>query len=99
MAIVKTPVHGYTGPVGDDYFVDGVCKVPDHKLVYYKRHGYIIEAEELSGQEGTEAEALGIPGAKAKKAELVAYATKLGINTDGLDVAGLREAIEAHTEH
>ncbi|STC65612.1 Uncharacterised protein [Corynebacterium diphtheriae] len=99
MAIVKTPVHGYTGSVGDDYFVDGVCQVPDNKLAYYRRYGYIIEVEELAKKQASEASVSGTPGAKAKKAELIAYAQTLGIDTEGLDVAGLREAIEVHTEH
>ncbi|ARU45321.1 hypothetical protein [Corynebacterium silvaticum] len=98
MAIVKTPVPGYTGSVGDDYFVDGVCQVSDNKLAYYRRHGYTIEVEELADQEASETSASGIPGAKAKKAELIAYAQTLGIDTEGLDVAGLREVIEAHVE-
>ncbi|WP_431638841.1 hypothetical protein ACP8NE_00945 [Corynebacterium ulcerans] len=98
MAIVKTPVPGYTGSVGDDYFVDGVCQVPDNKLAYYRRHGYTIEVEELADKQASEASVSGAPGAKAKKAELIAYAQTLGIDTEGLDVAGLREAIEAHVE-
>lgn len=107
MAIVKTPVPGYTGHVGDDLFVDGVCQVPDSKLAYYQRHGYIIEAEEQADQQAfattvvpevSETNVVEIPGAKAKKAELIAYAHTLGIDTDGLDVAALREAIEAHAK-
>lgn len=43
MATVRTKTPGYTGHIGKDLFVDGVCEVPDTELDYYIRQGYVIE--------------------------------------------------------
>lgn len=43
---VRCPNPDYTGAVGHDIFVNGVCQVvEDTDLEYYRRHGYTIDGE------------------------------------------------------
>ncbi len=86
--IVRTPVEGYNGKVGDDVFVDGLCESPSKRnLAYYRRHGYTIEGEPSAEESGeatagesdvSETESLARPEPKASKADWVAYAEHIG---------------------
>lgn len=41
--IVRTPQSDFTGAVGADRFVDGLCESPsESQRAYYERHGYTI---------------------------------------------------------
>ena len=81
MAIVKTPVEGYTGPIGADLFVGGVCTdVPDGRLDYYRRQGYIILDQEITTLPETPIQ---LPADSAPKAAWVTVAVQLGIDVKG----------------
>lgn len=81
MAIVKTPVEGYTGPIGADLFVGGVCTdVPDGRLDYYRRQGYIILDQEIITLPETPIQ---LPADGAPKADWVTVAVQLGIDVKG----------------
>lgn len=82
MAIVKTPVEGYTGPIGADLFVGGVCTdVPDDRLDYYQRQGYIIlDQEDPTAPPETPIQ---LPADGAPKADWVTAAVQLGIDVKG----------------
>lgn len=108
---VTAPVSGYTGRVGADTFVDGVAEVEKTNLAYYRQHGYIIAGEgdtkaeqvEVPSAErvANEAEVVGEnvrPASGATKAEWVAYAEKLGIETNGLNKADIIDLCAEHPE-
>lgn len=95
MAIVKTPVEGYTGPIGADLFVGGVCTdVPEDRLDYYRRQGYIILDQEIT----TLPEApIQLPADGAPKADWVTVAVQLGIDVKGKTKAEIIAAVTAAT--
>lgn len=95
MAIVKTPVEGYTGPVGADLFVGGVCTdVPDGRLDYYRRQGYIILDQEITTLPETPIQ---LPADSAPKADWVTVAVQLGIDVKGKTKAEIIAAVTAAT--
>lgn len=95
MAIVKTPVEGYTGPVGADLFVGGVCTdVPDGRLDYYRRQGYIILDQEITTLPETPVQ---LPADSAPKADWVTVAVQLGIDVKGKTKAEIIAAVTAAT--
>ena len=95
MAIVKTPVEGYTGPVGADLFVGGVCTdVPDDRLEYYRRQGYIILDQETTTLPET---SIQLPADGAPKADWVTVAVQLGIDVKGKTKAEIIAAVTAAT--
>lgn len=92
MALVKTPVAGFTGLIGADQFVNGQCEVEDSKLAYYERHGYIIVR--------TEKEPAGVmPDESAPRAEWEAYAKAVGVNPVRKNkhelIAAVKEAMQS----
>ncbi|MFC2517940.1 MAG: hypothetical protein ACFNXY_01635 [Corynebacterium matruchotii] len=95
MAIVKTPVEGYTGSIGADLFVGGVCTdVPDDRLEYYRRQGYIILDQETT----TPLEApIQLPADSAPKADWVTAAVQLGIDVKNKTKAEIIAAVTAAT--
>lgn len=95
MAIVKTPVEGYTGPIGADLFVGGVCTdVPDDRLDYYRRQGYtILDQENTTPQETP----IQLPADGAPKADWVTVAVQLGIDVKGKTKAEIIAAVTAAT--
>nr|DAK16004.1 MAG TPA: hypothetical protein [Bacteriophage sp.] len=94
MAIVKTPVEGYTGPIGTDLFVGGVCTdVPDDRLDYYQRQGYIIlDQENPTAPQET---LIQLPADGAPKADWVTAAVQLGIDVKGKTKAEIIAAVTA----
>lgn len=95
MAIVKTPVEGYTGPIGADLFVGGVCTdVPDGRLDYYRRQGYIILDQEITTLPETPIQ---LPADSAPKADWVTVAVQLGIDVKGKTKAEIIAAVTAAT--
>lgn len=95
MAIVKTPVEGYTGPIGADLFVGGVCTdVPDDRLDYYRRQGYIILDQEITTPQET---SIQLPADGAPKADWVTVAVQLGIDVKGKTKAEIIAAVTAAT--
>lgn len=113
MAKVKViaPVEGYAGRIGNDVFVDGVAEVEKEAVDYYLRHGYEVEGEDNETAEkqtvpsaervANEAEIHGEnvrPASGATKAEWVAYAEKLGIETNGLNKADIIDLCAEHPE-
>lgn len=95
MAIVKTPVEGYTGPIGTDLFVGGVCTdVPDDRLDYYRRQGYIILDQETATPQETPIQ---LPADGAPKADWVTVAVQLGIDVKGKTKAEIIAAVTAAT--
>nr|DAW00696.1 MAG TPA: hypothetical protein [Caudoviricetes sp.] len=95
MAIVKTPVEGYTGPVGADLFVGGVCTdVPDDRLDYYLRQGYVILDQEITTPQETPIQ---LPADGAPKADWVTVAVQLGIDVKGKTKAEIIAAVTAAT--
>ena len=95
MAIVKTPVEGYTGPIGADLFVGGVCTdVPDGRLEYYRRQGYIILDQEITTLPETPIQ---LPADSAPKADWVTVAVQLGIDVKGKTKAEIIAAVTAAT--
>lgn len=95
MAIVKTPVEGYTGPIGADLFVGGVCTdVPDDRLDYYLRQGYIILDQETTTPQETPIQ---LPADSAPKADWVTVAVQLGIDVKGKTKAEIIAAVTAAT--
>lgn len=95
MAIVKTPVEGYTGPIGADLFVGGVCTdVPDGRLDYYRRQGYIILDQEITTLPETPIQ---LPADSAPKADWVTAAVQLGIDVKGKTKAEIIAAVTAAT--
>ena len=96
MAIVKTPVEGYTGPVGADLFVGGVCTdVPDDRLDYYRRQGYIILDQEHPT--ATPETPVQLPADGAPKADWVTAAVQLGIDVKGKTKAEIIADVTAAT--
>lgn len=95
MAIVKTPVEGYTGPIGADLFVGGVCTdVPDGRLDYYRRQGYIILDQEITTLPETPIQ---LPADSAPKADWVTVAVQLGIDVKGKTKAEIIADVTAAT--
>lgn len=95
MAIVKTPVEGYTGPIGADLFVGGVCTdVPDGRLEYYQRQGYIILDQEITTLPETPIQ---LPADSAPKADWVTVAVQLGIDVKGKTKAEIIADVTAAT--
>lgn len=95
MAIVKTPVEGYTGPIGADLFVGGVCTdVPDDRLDYYRRQGYVILDQETTTPQETPIQ---LPADSAPKADWVTAAVQLGIEVKGKTKAEIVAAVTAAT--
>ena len=95
MAIVKTPVEGYTGPIGSDLFVGGVCTdVPDDRLDYYQRQGYVILDQETTTPQETPIQ---LPADSAPKADWVTVAVQLGIEVKGKTKAEIVAAVTAAT--
>ena len=95
MAIVKTPVEGYTGPIGADLFVGGVCTdVPDYRLDYYRRQGYVILDQETTTPQETPIQ---LPADSAPKADWVTVAVQLGIEVKGKTKAEIIAAVTAAT--
>lgn len=95
MAIVKTPVEGYTGPIGADLFVGGVCTdVPDDRLDYYQRQGYVILDQETTTPQETPIQ---LPADSAPKADWVTVAVQLGIDVKGKTKAEIVAAVTAAT--
>lgn len=95
MAIVKTPVEGYTGPIGADLFVGGVCTdVPDDRLDYYQRQGYAILDQETTTPQETPIQ---LPADSAPKADWVTVAVQLGIDVKGKTKAEIVAAVTAAT--
>jgi len=95
MAIVKTPVEGYTGPIGADLFVGGVCTdVPDDRLEYYRRQGYIILDQEITTLPETPIQ---LPADGAPKADWVTVAVQLGIDVKGKTKAEIIADVTAST--
>jgi hypothetical protein len=95
MAIVKTPVEGYTGPIGADLFVGGVCTdVPDDRLDYYRRQGYVILDQETTTPQETPIQ---LPADSAPKADWVTVAVQLGIGVKGKTKAEIIAAVTAAT--
>lgn len=95
MAIVKTPVEGYTGPIGADLFVGGVCTdVPDDRLDYYRRQGYVILDREITTPQETPIQ---LPADGAPKADWVTVAVQLGIDVKGKTKAEIIAAVTAAT--
>jgi len=95
MAIVKTPVEGYTGPIGADLFVGGVCTdVPDDRLDYYRRQGYVILDQETPTPQETPIQ---LPADSAPKADWVTVAVQLGIDVKGKTKAEIIAAVTAAT--
>ena len=94
MAIVKTPVEGYTGPIGTDLFVGGVCTdVPDDRLDYYLRQGYIIlDQENPTAPPETPIQ---LPADSAPKADWVTAAVQLGIDVKNKTKAEIIAAVTA----
>ena len=94
MAIVKTPVEGYTGPIGTDLFVGGVCTdVPDDLLDYYLRQGSIIlDQENPTAPPETPIQ---LPADSAPKADWVTVAVQLGIDVKGKTKAEIIAAVTA----
>lgn len=81
MALVKTPVRGYTGFVGADQFINGECEVDDSKLSYYERQGYIIirEGDHAEPITASAPKPLIMPDRAAPKAEWEAFARSIGV--------------------
>lgn len=95
MAIVKTPVEGYTGPIGADLFVGGVCTdVPEDRLEYYQRQGYIILDQEITTSQETPIQ---LPADGDPKADWVTVAVQLGIDVKGKTKAEIIAAVTAAT--
>lgn len=95
MAIVKTPVEGYTGPIGADLFVGGVCTdVSDDRLDYYRRQGYVILDQEITTPQETPIQ---LPADGAPKADWVTVAVQLGIEVKGKTKAEIIAAVTAAT--
>lgn len=95
MAIVKTPVEGYTGPIGADLFIGGVCTdVPDDRLAYYRRQGYVILDQETTTPQETPIQ---LPADSAPKADWVTVAVQLGIDVKGKTKAEIIAAVTAAT--
>nr|DAW02129.1 MAG TPA: hypothetical protein [Caudoviricetes sp.] len=95
MAIVKTPVEGYTGPIGADLFVGGVCTdVPDDRLDYYRRQGYVILDQENTTPQETPIQ---LPADGAPKADWVTAAVQLGIDVKNKTKAEIIAAVTAAT--
>lgn len=94
MAIVKTPVDGYTGPIGADLFVGGVCTdVPDDRLDYYRRQGYIILDQETTAVPPEVP--IQLPAGDAPKAAWVTVAVQLGIDVKGKTKAEIMADVTA----
>ncbi|WP_336651605.1 MULTISPECIES: SAP domain-containing protein [unclassified Leucobacter] len=58
MAHIQTPVKGFTGKVAGVSFADGAGETEDPAaLAYFERHGYTVEAAELTPKQKLQAEA------------------------------------------
>lgn len=97
MATVRTTTPGYTGHIGKDLFVEGVCEVPDDNLDYYLRHGYVIEYHDASAPQSEST--IVLPHADAFKAEWVEVAEQLGIAVKGLSLEKIKTRVHAALEN
>lgn len=105
---VTAPVAGFSGRIGVDVFADGVAQVEESNLDYYRRHGYFVGDE--SGEQvqvpsaervANEAPVIGDnvrPASGNRKADWVAYAESLGIDTVGKTKEDLMEECSEHPE-
>lgn len=101
--IVRSP-QKYTGKIGNDSFVDGLCENPSPtQLDYYRRHGYEVETPLALGH--SDPGPLNTPGAdqlpkrpspSARKADWLAYARQVGADVDTKDT--LEQIIAAVAE-
>ena len=95
MASVETPGGGYTAPIGADLCGGGVCTaVPDDRLEYYRRQGYIILDQEIITPQETPIQ---LPADGAPKADWVTVAVQLGIDVKGKTKAEIIAAVTAAT--
>lgn len=108
MAHVKTPVAGYNGLVGADQFIDGECVIPDGRLAYYERHGYIIIRDEahVGNDEASKPDDSAVsnpeppimPGKEAPKIEWEEFARSVGVDpaekTKNEIIAAVKEAMQ-----
>lgn len=79
MAIIKSPVEGYSGVVVGVQFTDGVAETDrEAALSYFRRQGYTIEA----GKKGS-SESSGKASGEPSAADLKARAKELGLSTSG----------------
>lgn len=90
--IVTAPNTNYSGVIGGDVFVEGVCKEPNScNLWYYEQNGFAIDTspvdttgdeaeEELPGELAVATR----PEATAKKKAWEDYAWALGLNPTGM---------------
>ena len=98
MALVKTPVAGFTGLIGADQFVNGQCEVANNKLAYYQRHGYtsVQGAGNEKPEPVSEPNVIGISlDESAPKQKWEALAQKLGIDPAKKTKTELIEAVKA----
>ncbi len=90
MAIITTPVPGFTGVSVGVNFTDGVGQTDDEvKLAYFRRHGYGIDvpvpmteddiARVAANEQAPESTPTPKPLIEHSKAELEAIATEAGI--------------------
>lgn len=98
---VTAPNSSYTGKVGDDAFVDGVCEsASTSHLAYYRQQGFVVEeisdaAPAPQDQQDDELQAVR-PASDALKEEWADYAQRVhGIDTEDMTKAQITAAIEA----
>lgn len=88
---VRCPNPEYTGAVGHDIFVNGVCQVVDDAdLEYYRRHGYTIDGEGDPAPTVDTASDEPFDPAKANKKALEEWLTERGEIVAGMTAEELR---------
>ena len=103
--IVTSPNARYSGTIGGDVFVEGVCHDPNPaNLWYYQARGFGMDATPDAAPEETPDDTPGDapkftvparPDARAKKADWQAYATALGLDPVGMTTEQIIAMVDA----
>lgn len=103
--IVTSPNACYSGTIGGDVFVEGVCHDPNPaNLWYYQARGFGMDATPDVAPEETPEDAPGEPSeftvaarpdARAKKADWQAYAAALGLDPAGMTTEQIIAMVDA----
>ncbi|MEJ6013283.1 hypothetical protein WG936_05460 [Corynebacterium sp. H127] len=104
--IVKSPNTEFSGTVGKDTFVAGICEKPT-EMEYYRTAGYVIEEDQAADEDTTaESDDQGIeppqdqppvrPPRSAKKSLLELYATIVGVDVEGMTADQINHALDEH---
>ena len=99
--IVTAPNVRYSGTIGGDVFVEGVCRNPSQALLwYYKAQGFgigegLVEASANEADAEPELTVASRPDGRAKKSQWQDYAKTLGLDPVGMTTEQIIAMVDA----